>query len=68
MFSGDKKIQSYARLFEVRDSDGDLLFSADKDKVQLGASTINVVGSGGAIFRGSVQTPTIQANNKANLR
>ncbi|KAK2150515.1 hypothetical protein LSH36_402g02023 [Paralvinella palmiformis] len=41
--------------------EGDLLFSADKDKVQLGSSTINVAGPRGATFQGSVQTPVIRS-------
>lgn len=56
------------RGFRITDPRGGLLFSADRERVIIGAETLRVTGVGGAIFKGSVQTPLVSAESGHNLR
>ncbi|VVC42172.1 Hypothetical protein CINCED_3A023444 [Cinara cedri] len=57
-----------ASVFRVTDTRGDTLFSADRNKVIVGAQELRVTGSGGAVFQGSVQTPLVRADSRHDLR
>lgn len=57
-----------SRDFRITDPRGELLFSANKDQVVVGAETLRVTGVGGAVFKGSVQTPMVRAESGRDLR
>ena len=48
--SGDHKMQSYARNFEIFSQSGELLFSADENEVTIGAEKLTVTGNFRRIF------------------
>ena len=57
-----------SRGFRITDPRGGLLFSADREQVVVGAEMLRITGVGGAIFKGSVQTPLVSAGSGQNLR
>lgn len=64
----EDKVDCVTRGFRITDPRGGLLFSADRERVIIGAETLRVTGVGGAIFKGSVQTPLVSAESGHNLR
>ena len=57
-----------SKAFLITDPRGRLLFSADKEKVIVGAPTLKVNGIGGSVFKGSIQTPLVSAESGQDLR
>ena len=43
-FPGDQKIQSYARIFEVKNPEGKVLFRTDSEQVYVGVDTLAMNG------------------------
>ncbi|XP_043468420.1 zeta-sarcoglycan [Leptopilina heterotoma] len=64
----EDRVDCVTRGFRITDPRGGLLFSADRERVVVGAETLRVTGVGGAIFKGSVQTPLVSAESGHNLR
>ncbi|XP_050426502.1 delta-sarcoglycan isoform X2 [Adelges cooleyi] len=62
------KLECAATSFKVTDTRGEILFSADRSKVIVGAQELKVTGLGGAVFDGSVQTPMVRADSRHDLR
>ncbi|XP_065219608.1 delta-sarcoglycan isoform X2 [Planococcus citri] len=56
-----------ASSFNITGSRGEVLFSASKDEVVFGTNEVKFTGSSGAVFEGSVQTPTIKGHYKREL-
>lgn len=67
-FLGHDKLEVRAHTFKIVDPHGNRIFSADKNEVSIGASTLRIDGDGGAIFRESVQTPIIRAEPGRELK
>ncbi|XP_065346272.1 delta-sarcoglycan-like isoform X1 [Cloeon dipterum] len=63
---GSDHLECLARGFRVTDSKGDVLFSATRSEVEVGADSLRVTG--GAVFEGSVQTPVVRADSGFDLR
>lgn len=61
------KLECTSPSFQVKDSAGNMLFSADKNEVVVGADVLSVTGKGGAIFNGSVQTPLVRTDSRNEL-
>ena len=57
-----------SRAFRITDPSGELLFSANNERVVVGAKTLKVTGVGGAVFEGSVQTPLVTSEAGKDLR
>lgn len=68
LFLGHDKLEVMAKTFNIIDTHGDVVFSADKDAVTIGANSLHIVGEGGAIFRESVETPVIRADPGKELK
>ncbi|XP_023669537.1 gamma-sarcoglycan [Paramormyrops kingsleyae] len=54
--------------FEVTSDKGDMLFSADGNKVALGVEKLRVTGPEGALFQHSVETPLVKSDPLKDLR
>ncbi|XP_048511016.1 delta-sarcoglycan isoform X3 [Athalia rosae] len=65
---GEDRLDCLSEGFRVTDPRGEVLFSADKEEVVVGAEMLRVTGVGGAVFRGSVQTPLVRAESGHDLR
>lgn len=61
-------MECMSRAFRITDPNGELLFSANNERVVVGARTLKVTGVGGAIFKGSVQTPLVSSEAGHDLR
>ncbi|XP_057318627.1 zeta-sarcoglycan isoform X2 [Microplitis mediator] len=64
----EDRVDCVSKGFRITDPRGGVLFSADRDQVVVGAATLKVTGVGGAVFRGSVQTPLVRAEPGHSLR
>lgn len=60
MYLGHDRFECLANHFRITDSHGDVLFSANRDEVIIGANTLRMDGDGGIIFRESIQTPLVR--------
>ncbi|XP_063989502.1 zeta-sarcoglycan isoform X1 [Diachasmimorpha longicaudata] len=65
---GEDRVDCISKGFRITDPRGGVLFSADREQVVVGASMLKVTGVGGAVFRGSVQTPLVRAESGHGLR
>lgn len=65
---GHDKLEIIAKKFNIIDTHGDVIFSADKDTVLIGANALHINGEGGAIFRESIETPVIRADPGKELK
>jgi len=61
LFLGDDRLEVQAREFSVKNSRNELLFSANRREVHVGADVLRVSGVGGAVFEGSIQTQVVRA-------
>ena len=61
-------MECVSRAFRITDTTGELLFSATRDSVVVGAKTLKVTGLGGAVFDGSIQTPLVSSEAGRSLR
>lgn len=68
LFIGEQKVESIANRFILRSPSGKVLFSADDQRVEVGAEQLTVAGSSGAVFKGSVQTPFLRSDPRQSLR
>ncbi|XP_043271848.1 zeta-sarcoglycan [Venturia canescens] len=68
MTLGEDRLDCVSRGFRITDPRGGVLFSADREQVVVGAEMLRVTGVGGAVFRGSVQTPLVRAESGHPLR
>lgn len=68
LFLGHDKLEVMAHSFNIVDTHGNKVFSADKNEVAIGANSLRVEGEGGVIFRESVQTPIIRAEPGHELK
>lgn len=66
--TGEDRLDCVSRGFRITDPRGGVLFSADREQVVVGAEMLRVTGVGGAVFRGSVQTPLVRAESSHPLR
>ncbi|XP_034939815.1 zeta-sarcoglycan isoform X2 [Chelonus insularis] len=57
----EDSVNCMSKAFHITDSQGGVLFSATREQVVVGATMLKVTGAGGAVFRGSVQTPIVRA-------
>ncbi|XP_074097303.1 sarcoglycan delta isoform X1 [Cotesia typhae] len=64
----EDRVDCVSKGFRITDPRGGVLFSADREQVVVGAATLKVTGVGGAVFRGSVQTPLVRAEPGHSLR
>ncbi|OXU30305.1 hypothetical protein TSAR_016080 [Trichomalopsis sarcophagae] len=64
----EDKAECVSRSFRITEPNGELLFSADRERVVVGAKTLKVTGIGGAVFEGSVQTPLVSSEAGRDLR
>ncbi|KAL0274571.1 UNVERIFIED_CONTAM: hypothetical protein PYX00_002673 [Menopon gallinae] len=62
------KMECLTRGFQVLDTKGSVLFSANEEEVVVGADVLRVTGLGGAVFDGTVQTPLIRAASGSELK
>lgn len=53
--------------FKITNPHGNLIFSADKDEVIIGATLLKVTSIGGAVFHGSVQTSLVRSESGFGL-
>lgn len=67
-FIGHDRLECLANEFRVTDNHGELLFSADRNEVVIGANTLRVEGEGGIIFKESIQTPLVKLDAGKELR
>lgn len=65
---GEDKLECVSKSFRIIDPKGELLFSANNERVVVGAKTLRVNGVGGAVFDGSVQTPRVSSEPGRDLR
>ncbi|CAB3387440.1 Hypothetical predicted protein [Cloeon dipterum] len=63
---GSDHFECLARGFRVTDPKGEVLFSATKGEVEIGAESLRVTG--GVVFEGSVQTPVVRAESGFDLK
>nr|XP_014342181.1 PREDICTED: delta-sarcoglycan [Latimeria chalumnae] len=68
LLTGAHAVEAHSKRFEVVSTTGNLLFSADDSEVVVGAERIRVVGSEGAVFSKSLETPHIRADPFKELR
>jgi len=61
LFLGDDRLEVRAREFSVKNSRNEILFSANRREVLVGADILRVSGVGGAVFEGSIQTQVVRA-------
>ena len=54
--------------FEVRNAAGQLLFATDKDEVAVKVENLRIIGEGGSVFEGAVQTEVIRPEPESGLR
>ncbi|XP_023246379.1 zeta-sarcoglycan [Copidosoma floridanum] len=64
----EDKAECVSRTFQITDPNGKLLFSANNERVVVGAKNLKVTGVGGAIFEGSIQTPLVSSEAGHDLR
>lgn len=60
LFLGHDKFECLANSFQVTDNHGDILFSANRNEILIGANSLRMDGEGGIIFRESIQTPLVR--------
>ncbi|XP_076375828.1 sarcoglycan delta isoform X1 [Megalopta genalis] len=65
---GEDRVDCVSKGFRITDPRGGILFSADKERVVVGADMLRVTGDGGAVFQGSVQTPLVRGESGRGLR
>ncbi|XP_053973362.1 zeta-sarcoglycan isoform X2 [Hylaeus volcanicus] len=65
---GEDRVDCVSRGFRITDPRGGILFSADREQVEVGAEMLRVTGDGGAVFQGSVQTPLVRGESGRGLR
>lgn len=68
VIAGEDKVECVSRAFRITDPNGELLFSANNERVIVGAKTLKVTGVGGAVFEGSVQTPFVSSEAGRDLK
>lgn len=68
LFLGHDKMEVLAHSLKIKDTHGAVIFSADKNEVMIGASSLRIDGDGGAVFRESVQTSVIRAEPGRELK
>ncbi|XP_011645267.1 zeta-sarcoglycan isoform X2 [Pogonomyrmex barbatus] len=65
---GEDRVDCVSRGFRITDPRGGVLFSAEKERVIVGADMLRVTGDGGAVFQGSVQTPLVRGESGRGLK
>lgn len=68
LFLGHDKLEVLAHSLKIVDTHGAILFSADKNEVEIGANSLRIDGEGGTVFRESVQTPVVRAEPGRELK
>lgn len=68
MFLGHDKLECLTNGFLVTGTNGQLLFSVDRDEVAIGADSLRIDAEGGAVFKESVQTPWVKAKPGKGLK
>lgn len=68
LLAGNDRLECLANNFKILDDRGNVLFSASSEEVTVGAHVLKVVGRGGTIFSGSIQTPLVRAESGHDLR
>jgi len=68
LFLGDDRLEVRAREFSVKNSRNEILFSANRREVLVGADILRVSGVGGAVFEGSIQTQVVRAEPGEDLK
>lgn len=64
---GDNKLELTANSAKISDSQGKLMFSADKREVMFGADNLGITGDGGTVVHGSLQSPLVKPEAGQNL-
>lgn len=57
-----------ANSFKIKESQGNIVFSVNKEDVLIGAECLQVTGEGGTIFKDSIQTPLVRAASGNSLK
>lgn len=65
---GEQGLEVVGNQFKVLDRSGVTLFSASTGQVEVGAHTLQVLGDGGAVFHGSVETSAVRAEPGKELK
>lgn len=68
LFLGHDKLEVLAHSLKIVDTHGAILFSADKNEVEIGANSLRIDGEGGTVFRESVQTSVVRAEPGRELK
>ncbi|XP_074672785.1 delta-sarcoglycan-like [Strix aluco] len=68
LITGPQAVEAHSQKFEVKTLSGKLLFSADDNKVVVGAERLRVLGAEGTVFPKSIETPNVRADPFKELR
>lgn len=68
LFLGHDKLEVKAHSLKFINTQGQLLFSADKNEIAIGADKLRLEGEGGVSFRESIQTKLIRADPSQELK